>query len=107
MKLILILLLAFFSNNFLYSQDEELYPENEFTIQIQNAQYRTIVFELIPIGSNWAKTYSGCNISAYNDPTIYTSSLYSGDLGDVDCYWNGFQYRFSFQGSYTVLNNCA
>ena len=102
MKLLLTFILIFFYYGIIYCQDEEgQYPDNEFTIQIQNSVNRTIVFEMIPIGANWAKTGgSGCNISLYNDNNTYSSSLYGGSVGYVDCSFNGFEYRFSNEGNF-------
>lgn len=79
MKLLLIILLALFGNTILYPQveEEELHPDNEFTIQIQNAVNRTIVFEMVPIGANWAKIeFTTCDILLKNDDETYISSLY-------------------------------
>lgn len=105
MKLLFIHVMVLFGTITIYSQGGE-YVDNELNIQIQNAFNRTIVFEMIPIGPNWAKIYSGCTLSVYNDQTTYVSSLQGYDT-NVVCEWNGFQYRFNFQGNYTVINNCA
>lgn len=107
MKFVINILLAFSCIGFLYPQSgNPQYPDNEFSIQVQNAPNRTIVFELIPIGPNWAKTTS-CNISAYNDQTTYTSSLSAGDDGYITCGLNGFEYRFYNEGNYTDIHGCA
>lgn len=94
MKYLLIIILTFSLNHIIYCQgEEEQYPDNEFTIQIQNAENRIIVFEFIPLGANWSKS-TECNISLYNDYTTYSSSLDGGNPGYVDCAFNGLEYRF-------------
>lgn len=86
--------------------EEETFPDNELNIQIQNAPNRTITFEMIPTGMNWAKT-SGCEFLMYDDQTTYISSLTAGSPGYIDCSYNGFEYRFYNEGNYTTVDNCA
>jgi hypothetical protein len=90
----------------LFAQEEEYYPPNEFTIQIQNAENRTIVFELIPIGADWTKD-SNCDLYLYNNDTTYISSLDGGSLGYVDCSDNGFSYRTYGENNNTWISGCA
>ncbi len=107
MKYLLIIILTFSLNHIIYCQgEEEQYPDNEFTIQIQNAENRIIVFEFIPLGANWSKS-TECNISLYNDYTTYSSSLDGGNPGYVDCAFNGLEYRFWNEGNYTLVGDCA
>lgn len=44
-----ILIFFLLTNVLIFCQEEEQYPDNEFTIQIENAIQKTIVFEMIPI----------------------------------------------------------
>lgn len=107
MKLFITFLFVYLSSFTLFPQgEEETFPDNELNIQIQNAPNRTITFEMIPVGMNWAKT-SGCEFLPYDDQTTYISSLTAGSSGYIDCSYNGFEYRFYNEGNYTTVNNCA
>ena len=106
----LFILLAFFSFcSILFSQEEEeMYASTELTIQITNAPYTTVYFDLIPMGANWAKNSTNdCNILLYNNTTTYSSSLTAYSSGYVDCQDNGFQYRLYDQGNYTEFGICS
>jgi hypothetical protein len=110
MKRLIFIVYTFFISIFSLAQGGSggTYPDNELTIQIKNVINRTITFEMVPIGSNWAKTdLSGCNIALYNNNTIYISSLEGGSNGWVDCYYNGFEYRYHYEGNYTDIFGCA
>jgi hypothetical protein len=84
----------------------ETFPDNELNIQVQNAPNRTITFEFIPLGANWTIS-SGCNIYLFNDENTYISTLEIGELGYVDCWYNGYEYRFYNEGNYTSISDCA
>ncbi len=86
---------------------DDIYLDNEFSIQIQNAVNRSITFKLIPIGVNYSKTGNLCDILIYNDNSTYISTLNGGATGWVDCDWNGYQYRYHDQGNFAIFNSCA
>lgn len=106
-----ILITFFLLTRILLSQGEggETFPDNELAIKIKNVPNKTITFELIPIGTNWA--YDGvlnnCNYEVYNDGNTYTSSLTAGSNGYVDCDYNGYEYRLYSEGNYTDVYGCA
>ena len=77
----------------------------ELNIHIQNVPYRTITYELIPIGTVWART--DCNELIYSIPSSFSSSLYGGEQGYVDCRYNGFDYRAYSEGNETHFPPCT
>ena len=94
--------------NISFSQDEEMYASTELTIQITNAPYMTVYFDLIPMGANWAKSGTNdCNILLYNNTITYSSSLTAGSTGYVDCNNNGYQYRFYNDNNSTSFGSCS
>lgn len=101
-----IMIFFLLANKLFFCQGDEQYLDNEFTIQIENALQKTIVFEMIPIGANWAKTLNG-SLYLYNDNTTYISTLSGQSIGYIICAHNGFEYRFYNEGNYTLFNECA
>lgn len=108
MKFLITLFISFLFSSIMYSQGQEgeAFPDNELNIQVQNAPNRTITFEFIPVGANWANS-SGCNFLSYNDETTYISTIDVGEEGYVDCRFNGYEYRYYNEGNYTDIFSCA
>ena len=107
MKLLITLYICCSFCGILYPQGGEPdFPDMEFNIQIQNVPDRTITFEFIPLGANWAFS-TGCNLNLYNNVTTFISSLTADSTGYVVCRWNGYEYRFSHEGNFTDFPACA
>lgn len=84
---------------------QEIEDKCELNIHIQNVQFRTITYDLIPVGAVWART--DCSELIYSNPSSYSSSLYGGQLGYVDCRTNGFDYRSYSEGNETKFTSCT
>ena len=111
MKLLITLYICCSFCGILYSQGGDPdFPDMEFNIQIQNVPDRTITFEFIPLGANWAferAAVAVCSLSLYNNVTTFISSLTADSTGYVVCIWNGYEYRFIDEGDFTAFPGCA
>jgi len=109
MKNLIYLFVLLFFTTILFAQseeEEEQFPATELNIQVQNVPDGIILFQMIPIGANWAIS-TGCNFNTYNDNTTYSSTLTTGSSGYVDCFDNGYNYRYYNEGNNRIVGGCA
>jgi hypothetical protein len=110
MKLLYFFIFIFLFTGIIFSQGEgggETFPDNELNIQIQNITSEGyITFELIPVGANWARN-TGCNSLLVNNATTYITTIQANSSGYNDCWYNGYEYRFYWEGNSTSISNCA